>query len=178
MPESVIKGQHYYSSDTVDGASELGYRGTNTPGAYGKSNADSLKTIFKAAPIVGYSPAVTDGAKVDMTSAAALKQWFFDNVVNGTVNDGSFGFGSTFSLDYAPAPDISLKSDHDKAGNLGLANPFVPNPVVDGLSEAPKEFVNKLKPNNAFSPSVLGTDLRNPSKTSVLNKAVPPIKAP
>ena len=176
MGKATIEAKHFYESETINGSSDLGYRGDlKTGGSLGKSDTEALKTIFKKAPIVGYSPTkIKDGA--DMSSAADLKAWFFANVVNGTMKDAAYGLGTTWSLDFADAPDISSKTKVEETGELSLATPYVPNPVPGGETAAPKTFTDNLKANTALGIGELGVhggEGRNPKLASALNKAKP-----
>lgn len=174
------KAEHYYESETIDGQSELGYRGKQrSPGTPGKSNTVSLQRIFTGAPVKGYS-----GAVDKMASAADLKQWFFDNVVNGHVDGSAYGLGS-FSLDFEDAVDLNKLPTGGDGPTDDMATPYVPNPVSPGegngddatkRAAAPAEFIEKLKPSTAMGPGQHGIDpLRNPSEASKLNKAKPGI---
>jgi hypothetical protein len=183
--KAVIEAKHFYESETIDGSSDLGYRGDlKTGGSLGKSDTKALQTIFKEAPVVGYAGAVK-GVKPavhpDMSSAVALKAWFFAHVVNGKTDGVAYGLGPDWDLDFGGAPDISSKTKVEATGELSLATPYVPNPAVDGVTAAPKTFTDNLKANTALGIGKLGAhggDGRNPKLASALNKAKPGVVPP
>lgn len=154
-----------YSSNTIEPDVKHGVGAGGVAGQKGVRNKGSLQSIFKDAPVVGYT-GTADGlaeGNADHTSAALLKQWFFNNVVKGTDNNGGGAYGlatvdkefGNNAVDGAPSPP-NLTTQALTAPNKP-ANGFVPNPASPGEGEftadkkavAPTDFTDKLTANGA-----------------------------
>ena len=174
--------------NTIKPDKKMGYHGTeDSEGAMGRANVATLQGIFGGSPLDGYSgakeiEAVGEEEKIDLSTPESYRKWFFDNVVDGTISDESYGLG-TQDLGFPNAPDLKAGDSDVPVGGEGLpATPFVPNPVSPGEGsilpadqvEAPESFVKKLNPKGPFvGPSTTPTDDpnvasdgRNPTKTS------------
>ena len=157
-----------YSSNTIEPDVTHGVGAGGVAGQKGVRNKGSLQSIFKDAPVVGYT-GTADGlvaGNADHTSAALLKQWFFNNVVKGKDSSGGGAYGlSTFDKEFgnqgvegAPSPpNLSTQATTLTATEGKPANGFVPNPASPGEGEftadkkaaAPTDFTSKLTANGA-----------------------------
>ena len=154
-----------YSSNTIEPDVKHGVGAGGIAGQKGVRNKGSLQSIFKDAPVVGYT-GTADGlvaGNADHTSAALLKAWFFTNVVKGKDADGGGAYGlatvdkefGNNAVEGAPSPP-NLATQALTATNKP-ANGFVPNPASPGEGEftadkkaaAPADFTNELKPDGA-----------------------------
>jgi len=143
-------------------ADSMGYHGaSNTEGSPGRANKTALTAIFNGSPLPGYSPVeITAGGekdKIDLSSPAKYREWFFQNVVKGVVDGVAYGL-EIFDLDYGKAPNLS----DVKTGDRGQpATPFVPNPTSPGegsvspttQNTASPEYVKQLTPSAPFEGS-------------------------
>lgn len=156
MAEANLKIKTTYSTDTIE-AGGLGVGARGVAGQPGTRNDASLKAAFSGSPLVGYSEAeIKAGGEadaLDYSDPAALKEWYFANVVKGRIDDSAFGLGK-FSLDYELAPNL----DETDTGDAGKpATPYVPNPTSPGegstspstQADASDAFKDKLTPNGA-----------------------------
>ena len=154
-----------YTTNTIT-ADSNGAGGKGIAGRPGTRNDASVQGIFAGSPLPNYSGATIkvegESQDIDYSSPNALKAWFIDNVVKGTVTDGSFGlstydreFGNR-NVDGAPSPP-NLNSQAQQVEGPKPANGFVPNPASPGEGsveattkpDAPEAFVEKLTPNGA-----------------------------
>ena len=153
-----------YTTNTIT-ADSNGAGGKGIAGRPGTRNDASVQEIFAGSPLPNYSSAkiaIEGEPDIDYSSPNALKTWFINNVVKGTVTDGSFGL-STYDrefgngdVDGAPSPP-NLNSQALQVEGPKPASGFVPNPASPGEGsveattkpDAPEAFVEKLTPNGA-----------------------------
>lgn len=167
MTVSVKKTNREPTIEVVD----VGYQGKEgAEGSKGKSNKTALKSIFES-PLLGKEKVNIQGENpVDLSSAAAYRQWFFDNVLKGTVDGNHFGLGQ-FSREFSGAPDLATVT----TGGGGLpATPYIPNPTSPGEGSvspstqkpAPVEFVSKQTADGAAFEGNNIVDMSNLANTA------------
>ena len=173
-------------------ADTTGFGGKGIEGSKGTRNVTSLQACFPGTPVVGYDGAgegdTAPGGevdKLDTSSPAAMKWWFFKNVVRGNVTDSVYGL-SKYDLDFNssgdatnPPPDLATQALQLDAKDGKPASGFVPNPTSPGEGstsvstkpEAPSAFTDKLSSDG--QPTLSGqkiTDVAN-LKTQAENMA-------
>jgi len=153
----------------------------------GTRNEQNLKGIFSSSPLYSQAESNVPNQGAIKLTAEGLKQWYLDNVVNGSVagSDGYYGFSENYSLDFTGAGASNVAEgggppnyNDVKTGGGGLpATPFVPNPASPGegngvnassIPEA-KDFAAQIsakKPSTPGSGASANEDARNPSSTS------------
>ena len=140
-------------------AVDVGYQGKEgAEGSKGKSNKTALRSIFQS-PLLGKESISVPGEPgLDLSSAATYRQWFFDNVLKGTVDGNHYGLGQ-YNREFQHKDNPNLSEVITGAGGLP-ATPYVPNPTSPGegsvspesQKQAPAEFINKLSADgSAFS---------------------------
>lgn len=157
-------------------------------GGPGRRNQKNMVGIFASSPLYTQADSNPPEGKLSLTPNG-LKQWFVDNVVNGTVpgSDGYYGFSESYSKDFTGAgasvpggpPDLATV----QTGGGGLpATPFVPNPSSPGegngvnASAQPeaKDFAAQIsakKPSTPGSGAAANEDSRNPASASKAMKS-------
>lgn len=156
---------------------------------FGTRKDTVLKSAFSTSPLLdpgkyGESTVVDYAEKLNL-DPAKLKNWFFKNVVNGSVpkSAGYFGSKEDFSMDYKDAPDVSSVTSGNGAGEP--ATPYIPNltspgeGVVDAksqpkLDDAVTALLKAKNPSTFGSGDVANTAGRNPSTTAAKIKAAIP----
>lgn len=165
--------------------------GKSGPITKGNRDDGSLNEIFSTGPIRKKKVNDPSGKEIDFT-AASLKEWFFANVVNGTVPDsgGYYGFAVPYSLDFAGQNTTDSPPDYKKlkfSGQAGEpATAFVPDPSSPGEGSGADPSAKPgsgrfIIEQNAKEPSTPGSgdsvtkDSRNPAISSVLMKTNLPL---
>jgi len=147
----------------------------------------NIKGLFASSPL--YLPAESTPAKQGSMKLTpeGIKQWYLENVVNGSVpdSDGYYGFSQAYSLDFTGAgasiPGGPPNYAEVETGGGGLpSTPFVPNPASPGEgngvnAEAKPEArdfaaqISSKKPSTPGAGSSVNDDARNPA---VMSKAM------
>lgn len=157
-------------------------------GGKGRRNQANLTGIFGSSPLYSQAKTTTTEGDIKLTPED-MKQWYIDNVVNGSVpgSDGYYGFSANYSKDFTGegASNGSGPPDYKTVatGGGGLpSTPFVPNPASPGEGNGinaeakpeAKEFAAQMA---AKSPSIPGSgaaaneDARNPAFASKAMKS-------
>jgi len=158
MADSALIGKKKTAHESTITYNDIGYQGQEkTDGAKGKSNKSAIKGIFGSSPLPGYNGNETIKVEgepdLDLSSPETYRQWFFDNVVKGTVSDANWGLG-TYNREFGDAPNLA---DVVTGGGGLPATPYVPNPVSPGegstnpagVAPAPADFTDKLTPDGS-----------------------------
>jgi len=151
---------------------------TGKSGAYSKHDSVLIKSIFKASPLYTQKPIDQSSDKKPPLTPATVeyKKWFFDNVVNGTVDGTHFGLPANFNLDFNTAPDVaSVKTSGEKED---LASPYMPNLQALGPKQSPTGEELKAQqadypPTRAMAPFT-GKGHANPKDTSTAQGTIAP----
>ena len=135
-----IKKESKTSTDyTIANPGKIGYGGIlDTDGSPGKQNSKALMAAYATSPIYSLWSSEMKAASgeagtisYDPTdNGAALKKWFFNNVVNGSVTNLNMGITNQ-SLEYAgsateAAPNLA-SIDTTKLTGINTLSPYVPN---------------------------------------------------
>lgn len=145
-----------------------------------------LVNIFGTSPLLNPGKSTVVGQPDITLTPEKLKEWFYDNVVNGVVPQSAkyYSFGQDISTDFVNAPDLSTV----KTGGGGLpATPFVPNvasPGADSAGDAVNVDHNKIPEAKDFAdlmnsklPTTFGSGAaanqpsRNPAVSSKVMKS-------
>ena len=155
-----------YTTNTNSADATHGLGAGGTAGAMGSRNKTSLQGIFSASPIVGYAGAAAVADQADMSTSAALKLWFFNNVIKGTDSDGGGAYGlGIFDKDFGAAKGAGLPTPPNLSTSAMTLLPtegkpatgFVPNPTSPGegnfgagdKAAAPEAFISELTADGA-----------------------------
>lgn len=153
----------------------------------GSRREENIKGIFASSPL--YLPAESNppGQGSMKLTPEGIKQWYIDNVVNGTVPESGqyYGFSDAYSLDFTGAgasiPGGPPNYNDVKTGGGGLpSTAFVPNPASPGEGNGvnaeakpeAKDFAAQIsdrKPSTPGAGSAANEDSRNPA---VMSKAM------
>lgn len=155
---------------------------------YGQRKDTVLKSAFSSSPLLKpaeFGEIAPEGYSKGNLAPDKLKNWFFNNVVNGTVpkSGGYFGIQNDISMDYSGAPDLASVKSGGGAGEP--ATPFIPNLASPGAGSvnavtqpALDPAVTTLLKNKNPATFGEGDDAnqpgRNPSVTAVKIKAAVP----
>lgn len=150
----------------------------------------NLKGLFGSSPLYSQSKSSVENEEGIKLTETDLKQWFLNNVVNGSVpgSDGYYGFSEAYSRDFtgtgASIPGGPPDMNSVKTGGGGLpSTPYVPNPASPGEGNGvnaeakpeAKEFaalISTKKPSTPGSGAAANEQARNPAETSKAMKTL------
>jgi len=151
----------------------------------GSRHEKILSSIFSTSPLLNPGKSTVDGQPDITMTPEKLKEWFYNNVVNGVVPQSAkyYSFSQDTSTDFSGAPDLNSVA----TGGGGLpATPYVPNvssPGADSAGDAVNVDATKIPESkdfatlmNAKSPTTFGSGAsanqpsRNPSVASKVMK--------
>ena len=123
---------------TLEACDTVGYSGIELlEGSPGKRNKTALQAAYAGSPIYSsYVKELKPASSADGESGKisydpkdngkALKKWFMEHVVNGTVSNPNLGINDQ-SLEFANAPDLAAVPIGKGEGKVNILNPYVPN---------------------------------------------------
>ena len=133
-----------YTTNTNSADATHGLGAGGTAGAMGSRNKTSLQGIFSASPIVGYAGAAAVADQADMSTSAALKLWFFNNVIKGTDSDGGGAYGlGIFDKDFGAAKGAGLPTPPNLSTSAMTLLP------TGDKAAAPEAFISELTADGA-----------------------------
>jgi hypothetical protein len=151
----------------------------------GSRHEKLLSSLFATSPLLNAGKATVEGQPDIILTPEKLKEWYYDNVVNGVVPQSAkyYSFSQDTSTDFLGAPDLNTVA----TGGGGLpSTPYVPNvasPGADSAGDAVNVDASKIPDSKDFAslmnsklPTTFGSGAsanqssRNPSVSSKVMK--------